>query len=103
MNSRKFAETRRRRKREQDQLESYLETLCEKPLISKTRYHLKNENHLWEIDVFDGDNKGLIVAEIELSDKNESFNKPEWLGAEVSDDARYYNVSLVKHPFKDWN
>lgn len=80
-----------------------LETLCEKPLISKTRYHIKNENHLWEIDVFEGDNKGLIVAEIELSDKDEAFIKPDWLGAEVSDDDRYYNVCLVKHPFKDWS
>ena len=80
-----------------------LETLCEKPLINKIRYHLKNENHLWEIDVFSGDNDGLIVAEIELNDKNEVFNKPDWLGEEVSDDARYYNVCLVKYPFKDWN
>ena len=79
-----------------------LETLCEKPLINKTRYLLKNANHLWEIDVFSGDNEGLVVAEIELNDKDESFEKPEWLGDEVSDDARYYNVSLVKHPFKDW-
>ena len=78
-------------------------TLCEKPLIDKTRYLLKNENHVWEIDVFSGENEGLIVAEIELNDKDESFDKPGWLGAEVSDDARYYNVSLVKHPFKDWN
>lgn len=80
-----------------------LETLCEKPLITKTRHLLKNGNHVWEIDVFSGDNEGLIVAEIELNDKNEDFEKPEWLGDEVSDDARYYNVSLVKHPFKDWN
>ena len=86
-----------------DEATEILETLCEKPLIRKTRYHIKNENHLWEIDVFEGENKGLVVAEIELSDKNESFNKPEWLGIEVSDDERYYNVSLVKHPFKDWN
>ncbi|HFD33425.1 MAG TPA: CYTH domain-containing protein [Gammaproteobacteria bacterium] len=80
-----------------------LETLCEKPLISKTRYHIKIENHLWEIDVFDGENEGLVVAEIELSDKDEVFSKPSWLGIEVSDDARYYNVSLVKHPYKDWS
>jgi adenylate cyclase len=79
-----------------------LETLCEKPLINKIRYFLKNGNHVWEIDVFSGDNEGLVVAEIELNDKDESFEKPEWLGDEVSDDARYYNVSLVKHPFKDW-
>ena len=80
-----------------------LETLCEKPLISKTRYHIKMEKHLWEIDVFDGDNAGLIVAEIELSDKDECFTKPDWLGIEVSDDERYYNVCLVNHPFKDWS
>ena len=80
-----------------------LETLCEKPLITKTRHLLKNENHVWEIDVFSGDNEGLTVAEIELNDKDEYFEKPGWLGDEVSDDARYYNVSLVKHPFKDWN
>lgn len=80
-----------------------LETLCEKPLIDKVRYHVKIDHHVWEIDVFSGDNKGLIVAEIELNDKDELFDKPSWLGEEVSDDARYYNVCLVKHPFKDWN
>jgi len=85
-----------------DEAKEMLETLCEKPLIEKTRYLLKNENHLWEIDVFSGDNDGLIVAEIELSDKDEVFAKPGWLGEEVSDDQRYYNVCLVTHPFKNW-
>ena len=85
-----------------DEATEMLESLCDKPLIKKTRFHLKNENHLWEIDVFEGDNKGLIVAEIELSDKDEVFTKPDWLGKEVSDDARYYNTCLVKHPYKDW-
>lgn len=85
-----------------DEANEMLETLCEQPLITKIRYHLKNENHLWEIDVFEGDNQGLIVAEIELSDKDEIFTKPNWLDKEVSDDERYYNVCLVKHPFKDW-
>jgi adenylate cyclase len=79
-----------------------LDSLCEKPLISKTRYHVKYEQHTWEIDVFDGDNAGLVVAEIELKDINEPFAKPGWLGDEVSNDVRYYNVNLVKHPFKDW-
>lgn len=79
-----------------------LETLCEKPLINKTRYLVKNESHVWEIDVFHGDNEGLVVAEIELNSRDESFHKPGWIGDEVSDDPRYYNVSLVKHPFKDW-
>lgn len=86
-----------------DEAEEMLDTLCEKPLISKTRYHLNNDNHTWEIDVFQGDNQGLIVAEIELKDKDESFLKPRWLGEEVSADKRYYNVCLVKHPFKDWS
>jgi adenylate cyclase len=85
-----------------DEANEMLETLCEKPLIAKTRYHLKNANHTWEIDVFSGENEGLIVAEIELNDKDEDFEKPQWLGDEVSDDARYYNVCLVKHPFMDW-
>jgi adenylate cyclase len=80
-----------------------LETLCEKPLISKTRYHVNYDKHTWEIDVFAGDNEGLVVAEIELKDKDEAFTKPGWLGEEVSDDIRYYNVNLVKHPFKDWS
>lgn len=86
-----------------DEAKEMLETLCGKPLISKKRYHLKSENHLWEIDVFQGDNEGLVVAEIELADENEYFVQPDWLGDEVSDDERYYNVSLVKHPFKNWS
>lgn len=86
-----------------DEATEMLDTLCDKPLISKTRFHLRNDNHLWEIDVFEGDNEGLVVAEIELSDKEDVFSKPDWLGEEVSDDARYYNTCLVKHPFKDWS
>lgn len=80
-----------------------LDTLCEKPLIDKKRYLVKNANHVWEIDVFSGDNEGLVVAEIELKEKTETFEKPAWLGEEVSDDSRYYNVCLVKHPYKDWS
>jgi len=85
-----------------DDAEKMLDTLCEKPLIEKTRYQVATPNHIWEIDVFEGDNDGLIVAEIELANENEQFEKPVWLGKEVSDDPRYYNVSLIKHPFKDW-
>ena len=77
--------------------------LCIKPAIEKTRYMVKHMQHTWEIDVFSGDNEGLIVAEIELSSTDEVFEKPPWLGKEVSDDARYYNVCLVKHPYKTWN
>jgi adenylate cyclase len=79
-----------------------LDTLCEKPIIEKVRYHVKHGKHTWEIDVFEGDNAGLIVAEIELEHVDEEFAHPEWLGKEVSEDVRYYNVNLVKHPYKDW-
>lgn len=79
-----------------------LRTLCTGPLIEKTRYHVEHGNHVWEIDVFAGDNAGLIVAEIELDREDEIFEKPEWLGSEVSHDARYYNVMLAKNPYKNW-
>lgn len=79
-----------------------LDTLADGPLIEKTRYHVPHGAHSWEIDVFAGDNQGLVVAEIELSAADEDFQRPAWLGAEVSDDPRYYNVCLVQHPFKDW-
>jgi adenylate cyclase len=70
--------------------------------VEKTRYNINYEGHLWEIDVFAGDNKGLIVAEIELESENEPFEKPEWVGAEVSHDNRYTNASLSVKPYKDW-
>jgi len=79
-----------------------LDTLSEGPLIEKIRYHVFHAKHCWEIDVFSGDNQGLVVAEVELGSVNESFELPSWLGEEVSDDARYYNVCLVKNPFKHW-
>lgn len=79
-----------------------LDTLADGPLIEKTRYHVQHDAHTWEIDVFAGDNQGLVVAEIELENEDEAFEKPEWLGEEVSADPRYYNVCLVKHPYKDW-
>lgn len=82
--------------------ETLLTSLCEKPLIEKTRYHVRYAEHVWEIDVFEGENAGLVVAEIELDDEHEIFARPDWLGEEVSGDPRYYNVSLVKHPFRDW-
>jgi len=80
-----------------------LDGLCAQPLIEKTRYHLDYQGHVWEIDVFAGENAGLVVAEIELASEQADFPRPDWLGEEVSDDPRYYNVSLVKTPYKDWN
>ncbi len=76
--------------------------LCEKPLIEKTRHKVKQGIHTWEVDVFDGKNKGLIIAEIELSDEEESFDKPNWIGKEVSDDNRYFNSNLIAKPFIYW-
>lgn len=82
--------------------EEMLNDFCDGPLIEKTRYYVRHDRYLWEIDVFEGANAGLIVAEIELSDPEEPFTKPAWVGREVSDDPRYYNVCLVKHPFIEW-
>ena len=83
--------------------EKLLDELCDKPLIEKHRFYIQNNKHTWEIDEFLGDNQGLIVAEIELKHEEEVFDRPSWLGNEVSDDTRYYNVCLVKHPYKDWS
>ena len=79
-----------------------LNNLCEQPQINKTRHFIPMDNHTWEIDEFYDDNDGLTVAEIELNSEDEQFNKPEWLGEEVTEDKRYYNVNLIKHPYKDW-
>lgn len=79
-----------------------LNNLCHKPFIEKIRYLVKHQQHIWEIDVFSGDNEGLIVAEIELSEIGESFAKPEWIGKEVTDELRYYNNCLVNNPYKNW-
>lgn len=70
--------------------------------LSKTRYKINHEGHLWEVDVFEGDNLGLIVAEIELQDENEEFIIPEWIGIEVTEDIRYFNSNLTKNPFSKW-
>lgn len=82
--------------------EEMLQNLCERPFIEKVRHLVPQGKHTWEVDEFAGDNEGLVVAEIELSSLEEPFEKPEWLGEEVSHDERYYNVRLVKNPYKNW-
>jgi len=82
--------------------EAMLSILSCKPIIEKTRYYVPMHPHIWEIDVFEGDNLGLVVAEIELDDPDEPFNKPVWLGEEVTFDIRYYNTQLSQNPFKHW-
>ena len=76
--------------------------LCEDGVIDKVRYEIPFGKHLYEVDVFKGDNKGLIIAEIELEDENESFEKPNWLGEEVTGNDRYYNASLSISSYKNW-
>ncbi len=76
--------------------------LCENGVIHKKRYKIPLGKHCYEVDVFEGENQGLILAEIELVDENESYLKPEWLGIEVTGDERYYNAYLSQNPFKDW-
>lgn len=76
--------------------------LCEDGVIDKIRYEIPFGKHLYEVDVFEGDNKGLIIAEIELENENESFEKPNWLGEEVTGDDRYYNASLSISSYKNW-
>lgn len=70
--------------------------------IEKERYEIRHQNKVWEVDVFHGKNEGLVVAEIELEDESEAFDKPEWITEEVTDDARYYNAQLSLHPFSTW-
>lgn len=76
--------------------------MCEQGIIEKTRYEVKVKNHIFEVDEFLGRNEGLTVAEIELSSENESFEKPAWLGKEVTGDLKYYNSQLSRVPYKNW-
>ena len=76
--------------------------LCDGPLIEKTRYVLVHQGTGWEVDVFAGDNAGLVVAEVELQSEAQAFAKPDWLGDEVTQDARYFNSNLASHPFARW-
>ena len=82
--------------------EEILAVIAQQPFIDKTRYKVKCGGHVWDLDLFEGENRGLIVAEVELGSEEESFEMPAWAGEEVSDDPRYYNVSLVKNPYTRW-
>lgn len=82
--------------------EVMLDELCERPLIDKRRHREAFAGKTWEIDVFAGDNAGLVVAELELAREDEPFERPPWVTDEVSDDPRYYNAALIKAPFATW-
>ena len=79
-----------------------LDRLCEQPLIEKTRYRVSHEGLVWEIDEFERDNRGLIIAEVELKDETQSVTLPGWIGQEVTGDPRYFNANLVANPFSQW-
>lgn len=76
--------------------------ICEPGKIEKYRYLVNSGDHVYEVDEFLDENLGLIIAEIELNEENEKFNKPEWLGAEVTGNSEYYNSNLITNPFKNW-
>jgi len=79
-----------------------LDALCGGRVVDKTRFRVRHAAHVWEIDVFHGLNEGLVVAELELGARDEPYERPPWLGEEISGDARYYNVSLARNPFCVW-
>ena len=86
-----------------EEAKEIIENLCQKPVIEKKRYNYKAaDGHIWEIDEFFGENEGLVVAEIELDTPDEEFDKPSFLGEEVTGDAKYYNSSLSRFPYKCW-
>ena len=79
-----------------------LDELCEKPLIEKNRYKINFSGFTWEVDEFFGENDGLVVAEIELESEDQAYDKPEWVGEEVTGDSRYFNSNLINNPYTKW-
>ena len=80
-----------------------LDNLCERPLIEKIRYRVEHQGLTWEVDEFDGDNAGLIIAEVELDKEDQAVTLPDWVGQEVTGDRRYYNANLIAEPFTRWS
>jgi CYTH domain-containing protein len=79
-----------------------LTQLCEKPIIEKIRYKITYKGLIWEVDEFSGENQGLLVVEVELTNEQQEIELPPWVGEEVTTDTRYYNANLIKHPFTKW-
>lgn len=86
-----------------DDAEQLLQYVCLPTQVEKTRYRIPAGRHVWEIDVFEGANTGLVLAEIELEHEDAEFERPGWLGAEVSHDPRYFNMNLALNPFSQWD
>lgn len=85
-----------------DDANHMLDDLCEQPVIDKTRFIVEYAGLTWEIDEFAGANAGLIVAEVELDSEDQAIELPDWIGEEVSHDARYFNANLIAHPYTAW-
>ena len=85
-----------------DEASEMLDDLCERPLIEKTRYRVEHQGLIWEVDEFDGDNAGLIIAEVELEEEDQAIVLPDWVGEEVTGDARFFNANLIANPFTRW-
>jgi CYTH domain-containing protein len=79
-----------------------LDTLCERPLIEKTRYRIEHQGMTWEVDEFAGENAGLLLAEVELDSEDQVIALPDWVGKEVTGEPRYYNANLIANPFSQW-
>ena len=77
--------------------------LCEPGMIDKTRYLVRSGKHVFEVDEFHAENEGLVVAEVELEAENEPYERPCFLGKEVTGDVKYYNSFLIRHPYSEWN
>ncbi|UQB43336.1 CYTH domain-containing protein [Thiomicrospira microaerophila] len=86
-----------------DEAQNMLKKLAVGPIIEKVRYLVELEDVTWEIDEFFGDNEGLVIAEVELETEDQTLTLEDWVGREVTDDVKYYNISLSKYPFKDWS
>ena len=82
--------------------DSMLDDLCERYLIEKKRYKIDYREFVWEVDEFLGENQGLIVAEVELESEDQNYEKPEWIGEEVTGDPKYFNSNLVQNPYLKW-
>jgi len=85
-----------------DDAEEMIEALCDRPPVDKIRNVVEQAGARWEVDVFEGENQGLVVAEIELESEDQPFQLPDWAGREVTHDERYLNLNLYRHPFKKW-
>jgi len=85
-----------------DEASEMLDNLCERPLIEKTRYRVEHQGLIWEVDEFDGDNAGLIIAEVELEEEDQTIVLPDWVGEEVTGDARFFNANLIANPYSTW-